>query len=201
MKKTVRYLCLPISVMILIVVFLYIVPTKEERGIYNKIIRLHVIASSDSEEDQALKLKVRDSVLNTVTEFINDCEEKDDAERIISNNISKIKSAAQKTVYENNSSYPVKVELSTEKYPTKEYGEVKLPSGEYCSLRVMIGEAKGKNWWCVLFPPLCTGTSAVSDKFVSAGFTPGEVKILTESESPKYVLKFRILEIIGNLFS
>lgn len=201
MKKIIRCLCFPIAALILLTVILYIIPTKEELGVYDKIIRLHVIANSDSEEDQALKLKVRDTVLNVVSDCVDKCKDKEEAEKVISENLYKIEETAQKTVCENNSDYSVKVEIGKEQYPTKEYGDVKLPSGEYCSLRVMIGEAEGKNWWCVLFPPLCTGPSAVSEKFVSAGFTPNEVKILTESESPKYVLKFRILEIIGSLFS
>ena len=84
-------------------------------------------------------------------------------------------------------------------YP--EYEDVRRPAGEYCSLRVMIGEASGQNWWCVLFPPLCVGTASAKDELVSAGFTPDQVRILTDSDSPKYVLRFKILEILESLFS
>ena len=115
--------------------------------------------------------------------------------------LSEIVKQAEKTLRDNGSDYHVSALIGKENYPTREYGDIRLPAGNYSSLRVMIGKAEGKNWWCVLFPPLCTGTAKPDDTLVAAGFTPGEVRILTDSESPEYTLKFRILEIFGSLFS
>ena len=180
---------------------MYILPVNGEREIYDKVIRLHVIANSDSERDQALKLKVRDAILKKVSAYTEGCADRNEAEAEIAAHTDEIKTEAEKTLRENGCELAVTVKLGTENYPTREYGDVRLPAGDYCSLRVMIGEAEGQNWWCVLFPPLCTGAASASEELISAGFTPDEVRILTDSDSPEYILKFRILEILESLFS
>ena len=185
----------------IITAVIYAVPVNGETELYNKVVRLHVIANSDSEEDQTLKLAVRDAILEKVSSAAEGCQSREEAEGVIAEMLPDIVKEAEKTLLENGCSYHVSAVIGKENYPTREYGDVRLPAGNYTSLRVMIGEANGKNWWCVLFPPLCTGTAKADDTLVAAGFTPGEVRILTDSESPEYTLKFRILEIIGTLFS
>jgi stage II sporulation protein R len=197
MKK----LLIPLTALILIAA-LAVFPTASDMQIYEKVIRLHVIANSDSAEDQALKLKVRDGILSTVEELTRGCKTKEEADRVLSGNSDAIKEAALRVLKENGSDLSVGVVIGQEKYPTREYGEIRLPSGKYCSVRVKIGEAGGKNWWCVLFPPLCLNSSTKQkEELLQVGFTPDQVGIITESSSPKYKVKFKILEIIGNLFS
>lgn len=197
MKKAV----LAVLIAAFVTAVIYAVPANGETEIYNKVVRLHVIANSDSEEDQALKLAVRDAILEKVSSATENCRSREEAENVISSMLPEIVKQAEKTLRDNGSDYRVSALIGKENYPTREYGDIKLPAGNYSSLRVMIGKAEGKNWWCVLFPPLCTGTAKPDDTLIAAGFTPGEVRILTDSESPEYVLKFRILEIFGSLFS
>ncbi len=189
-----------IAALLLTVIALF--PTATDMEIYDKVIRLHVIANSDSEYDQALKLKVRDGILSTVEEVTRGCKSKDEAEKVLAENSDAIKDAAYEVLAENGSDLTVNIDIGQEKYPTREYGSVKLPAGKYCSVRVMLGEAEGKNWWCVLFPPLCTASATEpEEELLQVGFTPGQVEIITESSSPRYKIKFKILEIIGKLFS
>lgn len=201
MKKTVKNLWLPILITIILTLFIMVLPINGETEIYDKVVRLHVLANSDSEEDQELKLKVRDAVLAQVTEWTTGCASKAEAESVISERTGEIRILAEQTLRDNGCELPVAVTIGQEEYPTREYEGVRLPAGTYCSLRVMIGQSSGQNWWCVLFPPLCTSSASPKEELVSAGFTPGQVRILTDSESPEYVLKFKLLEIIKSLFS
>lgn len=197
MKK----LLIPI-IAVLLLTALTVFPTASDMEIYDKVIRLHVIANSDSEYDQELKLKVRDGILSTVEELTRDCKTKDEAEKVLTENSGEIKDAAYRVLEENGSDLSVSIEIGKEKYPTRDYGDLRLPSGTYCSVRVKLGDADGKNWWCVLFPPLCLNSSVKSeDALLQVGFTPDQVGIITESSSPKYKIKFKLLEIIGSLFS
>ena len=133
--------------------------------IVNEIIRFHVIANSDSDEDQNLKLKVRDRVIEFVSSSLKACESLDDARNFLISNKSEIESIAKSVVDENGYSYNVTSTLSRENFPDKVYGDVVFPQGEYEAYRILIGEAKGQNWWCVMFPPLCfvDGTKEVVD--------------------------------------
>lgn len=169
--------------------------------IYTDTIRLHVIAASDEAKEQELKLKVRDKVLEIVTGLTDGVESKDEALEIIESNIDTINEIAQETVKENGYSHKTETVIGLEEYPEREYESFKLPAGEYISLRVKIGEAEGKNWWCVLFPPLCTtAASRQEEAFVSAGFTGEQYKVITKSETGRYKVKFKLLEIIEDIF-
>lgn len=202
MKQQIKKLWIPMGILLTLVLLLTALPVKTDAEIYDKVIRLHVLANSDSEEDQALKLKVRDSLLVVAATLTEGCERREEAEAILKENAEILRQDAEATLSGNGSELPVRVEIGRESYPTREYEGLRLPAGEYCSLRVMIGEAEGQNWWCVLFPPLCLGTSVkVEEEMVSVGFTPGQVKVLTDSDTPKYRLRFKILEILGSLFS
>lgn len=175
-------------------------PVHGEEDIYENVIRIHVIANSDSEEDQALKLKVRDALLERVAELTKDCATKAEAEEAVRANLAQIEKDAEGVLAENGCVLKASAEIGEEHYPCREYDNMRFPAGTYTSLRVLIGEAEGANWWCVLFPPLClSGAKPAEEKLEDAGFTPGQIKILTEDENPKYVLRFKFLEIFSGL--
>ena len=178
---------------------LELLPVHGEEAVYGNTIRLHVIANSDTDEDQALKLKVRDAVLACISEKTGGSSDFNEAYGVISASRGEIRRAALDVIGENGYMYDVCVELGLEDYPTRGYDEVRLPAGRYTSLRVKIGEAAGHNWWCVLFPALCTESASAREKLTAAGFTPSQIRILTENGG-KYEVRFRILELIEKLF-
>ena len=162
-----------------------------QESISRSLVRLHVIAVSDDSNEQRIKLNVRDSVLSYISPKLEDAESPDEAKRIISSELDGIKSAAE-TAAEGR---PVKVTLTQEYYPTRDYGSFSLPAGRYESLRVILGEGEGHNWWCVVFPPLCL-TAAESDSAVES--LDGEIRgIVTEEDG--YRCKFRIVELWGEV--
>ena len=197
MKKALIYFC---TFVFILAVVMPLLPLQGEEQIYDSAIRLHVLANSDSDQDQALKLKVRDKILEFVSGEIEDCTTRYEAEQKVEDIRDDICILAKNTVCDNGYDYDIHVTLDNEYYPTREYEGVKMPAGTYLSLRVLIGDAEGQNWWCVLYPPLCTGTATPTQTLKEAGFTPSQIRILTENEHPKYKLKFRFLEIFENIF-
>lgn len=123
--------------------------------IKDKLIRFHVIANSDTEEDQNLKLKVRDKVVEALSEKLNGITSLDEAENVLKQNINYVNEIAKEVIEENNYTYEVNTMLSYENFPDKVYGDYVFPQGNYEAFRVIIGEGKGQNWWCVMFPSLC----------------------------------------------
>lgn len=179
---------------------LSVLPINGEEQIYNDMIRLHVIANSDSATDQNLKLKVRDAVLD-VMEKEDFTKDKDTAEAFLGAQSEMLMIAAENVVREEGYSYPVKIRLGIEDYPERHYDGFVLPAGKYTSLRIIIGSGKGHNWWCVLYPPLCrTASESREDVFIAAGFSDEQYKIITETGNTKYKVKFKILEILEELF-
>lgn len=178
-------------------VLLGFLPIHSEAAIYDNVLRLHVLANSDSSEDQALKLEVRDRILEETATLFNDCKSKDEARAAVESNLDKIREIAEQTVREAGYDYSVSVSLGEEEYPTKNYEECCFPAGEYLSLRVMIGEAEGENWWCVLFPPLCIDAAGESrEVFAEVGLTDEQYSFITETDNPKYKVRFKLLEVI-----
>lgn len=168
---------------------------RSQSELAGKVIRLHVLANSDSEEDQALKLKVRDAVLAEASEALKGTKNQQDARQNLTALLPELEKTAQSAVAANGYDYPVRAELAETSFPTKEYDGFSLPAGEYLALRILIGEAAGKNWWCVVFPPLCT--TAASDfptVALDAGLTDQEVALITEADAG-YVLKFKSVEL------
>lgn len=160
----------------------------------DKVVRLHVLANSDSEEDQALKLKVRDVVLERATAILEQSADRREAESRLRGELLELERIAAEEIAAEGYNYPVTVELENTDFPTKEYDGFTLPAGEYLALRVIIGEGQGQNWWCVVFPPLCTAASAdVPASALAAGFSEEEVTLITE-ENQGYVLKFKAVE-------
>jgi len=161
---------------------------------------LHVLANSDSEEDQSLKLLVRDAIVKEADSLASDCKDVMSAKKIYSENLGVFKSTAERVIAEQGYDYEVSVTFDEEYYPERQYESVRLPSGRYTSLKINIGESVGQNWWCVLFPPLCVEAAEAEEEFIQTGFTPNQIKVLTDSETPKYVIRFRILEWAEELF-
>ncbi len=175
-------------------------PLGDEAEIYDNTVRLHVLANSDSAHDQEVKLCVRDAVLETITEITQGAQSAEEAEALIAENIYTVCATAKEKLCELGEDKEVSVTLSEEYYPTRDYEDFKLPAGNYTSLRVMIGEAQGQNWWCVLYPQLCTNTAKTGETLVRTGFSKDQIDILTGGEEPKYRLKFKILEIFEKSF-
>jgi stage II sporulation protein R len=185
------------------IVLLGLLPTHGEDRIYDSVIRLHVIANSNSDYDQALKLKVRDRVLERASEIVAGCQSRAEAEAALRVSLDKVEAAAAEAISAAGSDCRVKVELGEEEYPTKSYESICFPAGRYMSLRVSIGESEGENWWCVLFPNLCLSAATkkrVEEAFVEVGLTPEQYRIITETRDAKYSVRFKVLELIEQIF-
>lgn len=160
----------------------------------DKVVRLHVLANSDSEEDQALKLRVRDVVLERATELLRQSADRGEAEGLLRGQLLELEHIAAEEIRACGYDYPVTAQLTNTEFPTKVYDGFTLPAGEYLALRIVIGEGGGQNWWCVVFPPLCTAASAdVPASALAAGFSEEEIGLITE-ENQGYVLKFKAVE-------
>ncbi|MBE6584851.1 MAG: stage II sporulation protein R [Ruminococcaceae bacterium] len=183
-----------------------LLPVHGESEIYDTVVRLHVVANSDSDEDQALKLEVRDAIIGVVAPAVEGCTSQSEAIAAIGGILDDIEREARRVVRERGYGYDVKVDIGEEYYPTKTYESCAFPEGKYVSLRVLIGEAEGQNWWCCLFPSLCLSASGAQskesneDKFISVGLSSDQYKIITESENPKYKARFKILEAFSSWF-
>ena len=196
-----RILTLAIFAAILLLV-VGLLPVHGEEEIYDKVVRLHVLANSDSEEDQAVKLKVRDAILAITVSLLQNCETKEEAVALLEENQTLFVEAAKAVLQEEGFDDTVSIEMGLEEYPTRTYDSLCFPAGEYISMRVSLGTGEGQNWWCCLFPPLCLGAATVRDEdaedaCISVGFTPTQYKIITESDKPVYRARFKILELLG----
>jgi len=170
-----------------------------QRAVAEKVVRLHVLANSDSESDQKLKFAVRDAVLSAAEEKLERCKNRDDAEAVICAAIPELKKTAEEVLAMNASNYAVHLEISRETYPKRSYETFSLPAGEYLSLQVVIGEGAGKNWWCVVFPPLCLAatTEEVAQTALQSGLEEDEITLMTE-ETIETVVRFKVLDLLSN---
>ena len=173
--------------------------------IANSVFRLHVIANSDSDVDQNLKYIVRDNLLEYMNTLCANCTSKEEAITIANVHIEDFKEIALNTIRDEGFDYSVNVSIGNFEFPTKHYGDISLPSGYYDALKVEIGEAKGQNWWCVMFPPLCfvDASSGIvpeeSKEDLENSLTDEEFSIVSDNEeNPSFKLKFKILEILNN---
>lgn len=160
----------------------------------DQLVRLHVIASSDSEYDQAVKLRVRDAVLGYLEPRLSEAPDSLRAGEIISSGLEGIRAAALSA----SEGQAVSVELGEEYYPTREYDTFSLPAGKYTSLRVTLGGGEGHNWWCVVFPPLCLTASDAEDAFAALD---GDTRAVISEDGAGVQFKFRLLELWGELRS
>lgn len=167
----------------------------ECKGIRESVLRLHILANSDSDADQALKLKVRDRILAETGETFN-APGKSQAEEQVRAHLDQIEAIAAAEIQANGYDYPVKAEVTNMYFETRQYGDLTMPAGKYDAVRITIGEAKGHNWWCVLYPPMC----------VPAAMPKQEVEdVLTQKQSgivesnPKYEVRFAVVEAFEKL--
>lgn len=167
-------------------------------NIRREVLRLHVIAASDSEADQQLKLKVRDGVLAAGSEIFDGSVNVSNAVRKLTPELEKIEHTAENIVKENGFDYDVKVTLSREFFATRTYENVTLPAGKYLAVRVVIDEGQGKNWWCVMFPTLCLPAAVVKTE-IDDVLNEKEAKLV--SRNPKFEPRFKIVEIIEKYFT
>ena len=175
--------------------------------IEDSVLRLHIVANSDSDEDQALKLKVRDEVVERCGFLFENCVSAEQSIKTAADNIGFIKYVAEQVITENGYNYDADCQVTQCSFPTKQYerpgdGVVSLPRGEYNALNIKIGAAKGKNWWCVMYPPLCfvDGVASVpdeTDELLKSQLTASEYELITESDRPEIKIKFKIAELLG----
>ena len=203
MKYFKKYIIITILLILYILVYSIAYANSTISNLSDKLFRLHVIANSNSETDQNLKYKVRDSLISYMNDICKNASTKQEAICIANTHIKEFTKIAQNTIKKNGFNYKVKVTIGNYPFPTKTYGDISLPAGYYDALKVEIGEAKGKNWWCVMFPSLC---------FVdmSNGIVPEESKKdlqnslsienynLISSDNSEYQFKFKIVELLEN---
>ena len=166
----------------------YALPCSADLSIYRDTVRIHVIANSDSEEDQTLKLKVRDEVGKTASLLLQNCTSKKEAEYILSHNLSTIEKSADGVLQKEGAQYRSVSVIGEEYYPTRDYGTFRLPCGKYTSLQIKLGEAEGENWWCVIYPSFCLEPSCKKIPAIAL-------------EQGGYKIKFKIIETVQNMFS
>lgn len=211
MKKKLIFI---FTLIILIFIYVFLLSINYVKAVScnlsDSVLRLHIIANSNSTDDQNLKLKVRDNIIKYMNTLTSDCSNKSDVISKVSNNLDKFKEIAINTIKENGYNYNVNLEIGNFYFTTKSYGDISFPSGYYDALKIEIGEAVGQNWWCVLFPPLCfvnSTTGIVPDeskeelkesvnsegyKIISEGNT-------NESNEPDIKIKFKLIEFFNNL--
>ncbi len=173
-----------------------------------KIIRLHVVANSDSPVDQQLKLQVRDRIISSMSGRLEGLKDISEVKSIVQGSLAEIEAAAREVIEENRKRYGVKAVFTEMDFPTRTYGNITLPAGTYQALNIVIGEGKGKNWWCVMFPPLCfndvaQGIAAEETmKELKTSLTEEEYSLLVSSKEPGEVsvkLRFKILELAKSM--
>lgn len=169
---------------------------KQQRRLSGELVRLHVVANSDSESDQAAKLQVRDAILAELSPSLSGVSGPAEAEACIQEALPRIQRAARQSLQKSGKFYPAAAALRYERFPQRSYSGFSLPAGNYVSLRVTLGEGQGHNWWCVVFPPLCT---AVSEDESAFSRLPEEDADLIRCDGEEYCIRFRVLELYGRL--
>lgn len=168
-------------------------PASGDAAVYGDVVRLHVVANSDSNADQSLKYEVRDEVAAVCRTLLKDCKSVERAREILSDNLEVIEKTAVAKVNSElgNEKYSARATFCREYYPTRDYGAFRLPAGKYDSLKITLGAGEGKNWWCVLYPSLCF-EAALADE---------GIKIISAEPSTPYKIKFRILELAAEILN
>lgn len=201
--KKIKYFCI-LSILLFSFVFITIssYAISVSTDLSNNFFRLHILANSDSEEDQALKLKVRDNIIEYMETLTYDGLSKEEVVTLTQNHLDDFKKIAEETIKKEGFDYKVALKIDNFYFPTKVYGNISLPAGYYDGLKIEIGEAKGQNWWCSLFPPLCFVdiSSGVIDeeteKNLKNNLSEEDFAIIT-SDSETVKLKFKIVEMFS----
>ncbi|MEG0855537.1 MAG: stage II sporulation protein R [Terrisporobacter sp.] len=212
-----RRLLTLVSILIVIAIVVTVVVANEIKKIdactydyKEKLIRFHVIANSDSEEDQALKLKVRDAVIAYLQPKLENSKSIEESEKIIKTEYDNLEGISKNIIIKSGYNYNIDVKLQYSNFPAKQYSSIVLPAGKYKALKVVIGEGKGKNWWCVMFPPLCfvddqNGViDEKTDEKLKSILSPEEYDLVmskNETEVNNLKIKFKIVEVLQDVFS
>ena len=197
--KCIITLCILFSIYIFITAYSYV--SAISNNLSSNVFRLHVIANSDSDEDQKLKYTVRDNLISYMNKLCINCNSKEEVFNIVTEHLDNFQEIAQNTIYENGYSYNTEVEIGNFEFPTKTYGDISFPAGFYDALKVKIGNASGQNWWCVMFPPLCFVdiTSGIvpddSKEQLQNNLSSEEYSVISNSNNYSYNLKFKIIEL------
>ena len=173
---------------------------RQQENISNKLIRLHVVAHSDGEDDQALKLRVRDAVLDALAAPMSGVASRSDGLRVIGDNLAAAEDVALREIAASGYEYGVAALLTRENFPTRAYDTFTLPAGAYETLRVVIGDGAGQNWWCVIYPPLCR--DAVTEDLGgddADGLTEDEVRLISGGDTGAVAVRFRVLEVVAKV--
>ena len=200
-----KYKKLILILSLLIIIMVYIVfPYMEVRNTNSfkeNIIRFHIKANSDKEEDQLLKIKIRDKVLKEIGKEFGNSQSIEETRTIVENNLGNMKSIAEDIIASEGKNYSINISLGNENFPTRKYGNITFPSGEYETVMLTIGEGKGKNWWCVMFPPLCfvdinhSNANTVEEDLKEV-LTEEEINLLLSNKGSNIILKSKIVEIL-----
>ena len=201
-----------IFIVFIFMIFLYFVFTSASSyassvssDLSNNLLRLHIVANSDSDEDQHLKYTVRDNLINYMNTLTQNITSKDAAIKIAKEHQDEFYKIAKKTIEENGYDYDVKIDIGNSYFPTKYYGDISLPAGYYDALKVEIGNASGQNWWCVMFPPLCfvdMSTGIVPDESkqkIKENLPEEEYALVSDTSQENINFKFKLIELLSFL--
>ncbi len=191
MKKTL----LPAICILLCTLFISIIPTEADAAIYEDTVRLHILAESDSAEDQRIKIYIRDKVLEKYSSLFKQTKNAEDAKNSLRQSLTYIKSDCEGWLFDEGYNSSVNIELTEEWYNTREYDDFTLPAGIYTSLKITIGKGEGQNWWCVMYPPLCLEASLKDCD--TNNYSDEEYKLISSSG---YNVKFKLLEVTSAVF-
>lgn len=180
-----------VLILIFVLSFGYIIKVNDEKSINNKLLRFHVIANSDSIEDQTVKLKVRDAVLKNIGPEISKCKDLQESVEVVENNKERIEKICNEILSREGKDYTAKAMIGKYNFPVKTYGTITLPSGEYTAFRIVLGSGEGKNWWCVMFPPLCFIDIT---KGVTSKETDEELRKVLDDEEIKSITAFKQID-------
>lgn len=175
--------------------------TSSAEAVKRDVVRLHILANSDSQADQEVKLKVRDALLETNASILSDSVTTENAREHFEKSKDILLQTAEEALIENGFDYNVKITLQKEYFETRAYGDLTFPAGQYTALKVILGEGEGKNWWCVMFPPLCVPAAdgIEANKSTTDYLSENGEKIINSGD--KYIVKFKLLEIYEELRS
>ena len=210
MSKFQNFFLKLLFIFFLIIIFIFISAKSYSQNMFksisNNFLRLHVVANSDSTEDQILKYKIRDAVIDYMKPYFSNINTKNDALNILNLQKNNINDLATKIATENGYNYPVNVSIGNFYFPTKEYSEIILPEGYYDALKIELGNAKGQNGWCVMFPSLCIidsnnlSFSESSEQLLQENLSEEELSIISNTNTtPDIKIKFKLIELFENL--
>lgn len=197
-----KFIVIFILFLLFILISSYSYANSISKELSSNIFRLHIIANSDSKEDQELKLKIRDNIISYLNTKTKECATKKEVTKIISDNIYELQKIAIKTIKENGYDYNVTLEIGNFYFPTKYYGNISMPSGNYDALKIKVGDGNGQNWWCSLFPALCFTEvpNGIVDKktenILKNNLNLEEFELLT-SKSTTTKIKFKLIELFN----